>query len=55
MLIQTYFMIFQIAIPFDHVDEELIAKPQRWQPEEVGRFMVVLDRLARFSTFLLLH
>ena len=32
--------ISQIAIPFDHVDEEMLAKPQRWQPGEVGRFML---------------
>ncbi|HEY0268170.1 MAG TPA: cation transporting ATPase C-terminal domain-containing protein, partial [Methyloradius sp.] len=32
--------ISQIAIPFDYVDEELLAKPQRWQPEEIGRFML---------------
>jgi len=32
--------ISQIAIPFDHVDEEMLAKPQRWQPGDVGRFMV---------------
>lgn len=30
----------QIAIPFDNVDEELLKKPQRWQPGDVGRFMV---------------
>ncbi|MFY1666502.1 magnesium-translocating P-type ATPase [Pseudomonas sp. Pseu.R1] len=32
--------ISQIAIPFDNVDEELLKKPQRWQPADVGRFMV---------------
>ncbi len=32
--------ISQIAIPFDHVDEELLKKPQRWQPGDIGRFMV---------------
>ena len=30
----------QIAIPFDNVDEELLAKPQRWSPGELGRFML---------------
>jgi Mg2+-importing ATPase len=33
--------ISQIAIPFDNVDAELLQKPQRWQPGEIGRFMVV--------------
>ena len=32
--------ISQIAIPFDNVDEELLRKPQRWQPADVGRFMM---------------
>jgi Mg2+-importing ATPase len=32
--------ISQIAIPFDNVDEELLKKPQRWQPSDVGRFMM---------------
>ncbi len=30
----------QIAIPFDNVDEELLRSPQRWNPGELGRFMV---------------
>lgn len=32
--------ISQIAIPFDNVDEELIKKPQRWNPADIGRFMI---------------
>lgn len=32
--------ISQIAIPFDNVDEELLQKPQRWNPGELGRFML---------------
>ncbi|HYL91130.1 MAG TPA: magnesium-translocating P-type ATPase [Burkholderiales bacterium] len=32
--------ISQIAIPFDNVDDELLAKPQRWNPGELGRFML---------------
>ncbi|MFA9439292.1 magnesium-translocating P-type ATPase [Uliginosibacterium sp. sgz301328] len=32
--------ISQIAIPFDNVDEELLREPQRWQPGDLGRFMV---------------
>lgn len=32
--------ISQIAIPFDNVDEQLLKKPQRWQPADVGRFMM---------------
>jgi Mg2+-importing ATPase len=32
--------ISQIAIPFDNVDVELLRKPQRWNPGDIGRFMV---------------
>lgn len=30
----------QTVIPFDHVDEELVQRPHRWQPRDIGRFMV---------------
>ena len=30
----------QIAIPFDHVDEEMVARPLRWDPQDLGRFML---------------
>jgi Mg2+-importing ATPase len=33
--------ISQIAIPFDNVDAELLQQPQRWRPQDIGRFMVV--------------
>ena len=32
--------ISQIAIPFDNVDDELVAKPLKWNPSDIGRFMV---------------
>ncbi|MBK8892541.1 MAG: magnesium-translocating P-type ATPase [Propionivibrio sp.] len=32
--------ISQIAIPFDNVDEELVKEPQRWNPGDLGRFML---------------
>ncbi|MBZ9785430.1 magnesium-translocating P-type ATPase [Pseudomonas sp. REP124] len=32
--------VSQIAIPFDNVDAEMLAAPQRWQPADVGRFML---------------
>jgi Mg2+-importing ATPase len=38
--------ISQIAIPFDHVDAELVQKPQRWQPGDIGRFMVFFGPLS---------
>jgi len=32
--------ISQTAIPFDDVDTELVEKPLRWNPGDIGRFMV---------------
>jgi Mg2+-importing ATPase len=32
--------ISQIAIPFDNVDPELLTRPQRWKPGDIGRFML---------------
>ena len=33
--------VSQIAIPFDNVDPEQIAKPQKWNPRYMLRFMVI--------------
>ena len=30
----------QAAIPFDRVDADLVARPLRWQPRAIGRFML---------------
>ena len=41
LLIQNLlYDVSQVAIPFDNVDEEQIKKPQRWNPAELGRFMI---------------
>jgi Mg2+-importing ATPase len=32
--------ISQVAIPFDNVDPEFLRKPQRWNPDDLGRFMI---------------
>jgi Mg2+-importing ATPase len=32
--------ISQIAIPWDNVDAEQMKSPQRWKPEDLGRFMI---------------
>jgi Mg2+-importing ATPase len=32
--------ISQIGIPFDAVDAEQVRLPQRWNPDEIGRFMI---------------
>lgn len=41
LLVQNLLYDFsQIAIPFDNVDEALVAAPQRWNPADIGRFML---------------
>jgi Mg2+-importing ATPase len=41
LLVQNLLYDFsQIAIPFDHVDAELVQTPQRWNPADIGRFMI---------------
>jgi len=32
--------ISQTGIPFDNVDEELVRRPLKWNPADIGRFMV---------------
>jgi Mg2+-importing ATPase len=32
--------ISQIGIPFDKVDAELVTRPLKWNPEDIGRFML---------------
>ena len=32
--------IGQTGIPFDNVDAELVAKPLKWNPKDIGRFML---------------
>jgi len=38
--------ISQIAIPFDAVDDELVSRPLRWNPADIGRFMVFFGPLS---------
>jgi Mg2+-importing ATPase len=49
--------ISQIAIPFDNVDEELVKKPLKWNPDDIGRFMVYFGPLSSvfdITTFLVM-
>ncbi len=32
--------ISQIGIPFDNVDAELVSRPLKWNPDDIGRFML---------------
>jgi len=41
LLVQNLLYDFsQVAIPFDHVDPEQLTRPQRWNPRDIGRFMI---------------
>ncbi|MFC7421731.1 magnesium-translocating P-type ATPase [Iodobacter arcticus] len=41
LLIQNLlYDISQTTIPFDNVDKESLSKPQKWNPDELGRFMI---------------
>ena len=41
LLIQNLlYDVSQVAIPFDNVDDEQIQKPQRWNPADLGRFLI---------------
>jgi Mg2+-importing ATPase len=49
--------ISQIVIPFDNVDDELLSKPQKWNPESLGRFMVFFGPISSIfdiATFVLM-
>jgi Mg2+-importing ATPase len=41
LLVQNLLYDFsQVAIPFDHVDADQLTRPQRWNPGDIGRFMI---------------
>ena len=49
--------ISQTGIPFDNVDPELVAKPLRWNPADLGRFMLFfgpISSLFDIATFALM-
>ncbi len=47
LLIQNLmYDVSQVAIPLDNVDDEQIQKPQRWNPADLGRFMVFFGPLS---------
>jgi len=46
--------ISQTGIPFDHVDAELVSRPLKWNPHDIGRFMVFFGPISSvfdLSTF----
>ncbi len=49
--------VSQLAIPWDHVDEEFIAKPHKWAASDIWRFMTWIGPVSSifdFMTFYLL-
>jgi Mg2+-importing ATPase len=49
--------IGRTGIPFDHVDAELVAKPLKWNPADIGRFMLFfgpISSLFDIATFALM-
>jgi Mg2+-importing ATPase len=46
LVLNLLYDISQIVIPFDNVDEDMLSLPQRWQPAEIGRFMLFFGPLS---------
>jgi len=46
LVLNLLYDISQIVIPFDNVDEDMLSRPQRWQPAEIGRFMLFFGPLS---------
>ena len=57
LVLNLLYDISQIAIPFDNVDKEFIAKPQAWDARELRRFIIFFGPLSSIfdiTTFMLL-
>jgi P-type Mg2+ transporter len=58
LLIQNLlYDISQISIPWDHVDDEYLREPQKWNPGSIARFMAFLgpaSSIFDFTTFALM-
>lgn len=57
LVLNLLYDISQIVIPFDNVDKEFIAKPQKWDARELRRFIVFFGPLSSIfdiTTFILL-
>ncbi|WP_022979458.1 magnesium-translocating P-type ATPase [Ideonella sp. B508-1] len=47
LLVQNLLYDFsQAAVPFDRVDADLLDRPQRWNPDELGRFMLTFGPIS---------
>ena len=57
LVLNLLYDISQIAIPFDNVDKEFIAKPQSWNPQELKRFIIFFGPISSIfdiTTFIIL-
>ncbi len=58
LLIQNMlYDVSQLAIPWDHVDDEFIIRPRKWDPKSITRFTVFIGPVSSifdFTTFALL-
>jgi Mg2+-importing ATPase len=49
--------VSQVGIPLDHVDEEYLAKPRRWNIKSIQKFMIVIGPISSifdYATFFLM-
>lgn len=47
LLVQNLlYSISQISIPWDNMDDEYLNKPQRWNADEIGRFMIYIGPIS---------
>ncbi len=49
--------VSQLSIPWDHMDEEFLVRPQKWNPASIARFTVYIGPVSSifdFTTFALL-
>ena len=57
LVLNLLYDISQTGIPFDAVDEEQLRLPQKWNPDEIGRFMIFFGPVSSvfdIATFLLM-
>ena len=57
LVLNLLYDIGQTGIPFDNVDPELVKKPLKWNPKDIGRFMIFfgpVSSLFDIATFALM-
>ncbi len=57
LVLNLLYDISQIGIPFDAVDDEQVRLPQKWNPDDIGRFMIFFGPVSSvfdIATYLLM-